>query len=163
MQRISEIMTRDVRAVSPHEVVQRAAQLMNELNVGALPVCDGDRLVGMVTDRDIAVRVTAAGRAPDQAHVEEAMSADVRWCFEDQPLDEVMRQMAGTQIRRVPVVSHDDAHRLVGIVSLGDLATRAAGDDQVEQTVEKISSPSEPDRSRRGVATSRLSADDGGG
>ena len=149
MQMVSEVMTRNVQSVSPQENLQRAAQMMDELNVGALPVCDGDRLIGMVTDRDITVRAIAAGRAPREARVEEVMSEDVRWCFEDQSLDDVMRQMADTQIRRVPVVSHDDVHRLVGIVSLGDLATTAVGGTQqqdVAKLVEKVSSPSEPDR-----------------
>lgn len=149
MQMISEVMTRDVRFVSPQENLQRAAQMMDELNVGALPVCDGDRLIGMVTDRDITVRGTAAGRTPQDAHVEEVMSGDVRWCFEDQPLDEVLQQMAGTQIRRVPVVSHDDQHKLIGIVALGDVVTKTGerAQQNVEEVVERVSSPSEPDRS----------------
>ncbi len=150
MQMISDVMTRNVRFVSPQENLQRAAQIMDELNVGSLPVCDGDRLVGMVTDRDITVRGTAAGKVPQDAHVDEVMSGDVRWCFEDQPLDEVMQQMADTQIRRVPVVSHDESHKLVGIVALGDLATKTSGSKQkqeIEEMVEKVSSPSEPDRS----------------
>jgi CBS domain-containing protein len=145
-------MTRNVQYVSPQETVRRAAQMMDDLNVGALPVCDGERLVGIVTDRDITVRATSAGLAPDDAVVDEVMSTDVRWCFEDQPIDEVMRQMADTQIRRVPVVSHDETHKLIGIVSLGDIAT-SAGDPQksdIGQIVEKVSSPSEPDRSLQG-------------
>ena len=148
MQMISEVMTRQVQFVTPQETVRRAAQMMDELNVGALPVCEGDRLVGVVTDRDITVRATSAGIAPDDAVVDDVMSTDVRWCFEDQPVDEVLRQMADTQIRRVPVITHDDAHRLVGIVSLGDIATKS-GDgtrkQDIGQTVEKVSSPSEPD------------------
>ncbi|HYD93812.1 MAG TPA: CBS domain-containing protein [Noviherbaspirillum sp.] len=149
MQMISELMTRDVRFVAPQENLQRAAQLMDELNVGALPVCDDGRLVGMVTDRDITIRATAAGRSPQEAHVDEVMSTDVRWCFEDQSLDDVMIQMADSQIRRVPVVTHDDQHRLVGIVSLGDVATRTpagAQKEDVEQVVEMVSSPSQPGR-----------------
>jgi CBS domain-containing protein len=143
MQTVSQVMTRNARWVAPGESLQRAAQLMGELDVGALPVCEGERLVGMVTDRDIAVRGIAAGKAPQSAHVDEVMSADVRWCFEDQPLDEVMAQMSDSQIRRVPVVSHDDQHRLLGIVSLGDLATKAAGaGGKVEQVVEQVSQPS---------------------
>lgn len=152
MQMVSEVMTRNVQFVSPQENLQRAAQMMDELNVGALPVCDGDHLVGMVTDRDITVRGTAAGRTPAEARVEEVMSAEVRWCFEDQSLDEVMQQMADAQIRRVPVVSHDEQHRLVGVVALGDIATRAAQGGQKQETqelVEKISTPSEPDRSQQ--------------
>jgi CBS domain-containing protein len=143
MQTVSQVMTRNARWIAPGESLQRAAQLMGELDVGALPVCDGDRLVGMVTDRDIAVRGIAAGKSPQTCHVDEVMTGDVRWCFEDQPLDEVMAQMGDSQIRRVPVVSHDDQHRLIGIVSLGDLATRLDGaEDRVEQVVEQVSSPS---------------------
>jgi CBS domain-containing protein len=151
MQMVSEVMTREVMFVSPQETLQRAAQMMGDLNVGALPVCDGDRLIGMITDRDITIRSASAGAAPVDARVQEAMSPDVRFCFEDQPLDEVIQQMADSLIRRVPVISHDEAHRLVGIVALGDLATRTdeSKKPEVEQAVEKVSSPSEPDRSRQ--------------
>jgi len=152
MQTVSEVMTREVRFVSPQENLQRAAQMMDELNVGSLPVCEGSRLIGIVTDRDITVRGTAAGRAPAQAHVDEVMSTDVRWCFEDEPIEAVLQKMAGTQIRRVPVVSHDDAHQLIGIVALGDLFTKTSDTPQkseVTHTAEKISSPSEPDLSQR--------------
>jgi CBS domain-containing protein len=155
MQMVSEVMTRDVRFVSPQESLQRAAQMMEELNVGALPVCDGERLVGMVTDRDITIRATAAGRAPQETHVDEVMSTDVRWCFEDQPLDDVMNQMAGSQVRRVPVVSHDASHRLVGIVALGDLVIKAgkgARQHEVEGVVEQVSSPAQPDRPQQRTA-----------
>ncbi len=143
MQRIAEVMTRDVRSVSPQETVRRAAQMMDELNVGALPVCDGRRLIGMVTDRDITVRAVAAGQAPDAAHVADVMSVSVRSCFDDQTVDEVMAQMGDLQIRRVPVIDHD-TKELVGIVSLGDLATKHSA--QVDRTLEEISTPAEPDR-----------------
>jgi CBS domain-containing protein len=147
MQMVSEVMTRDVRFVSPQESLQRAAQMMDELDIGVLPVCDGERLVGMVTDRDIAVRGVAAGRTPGDAHVDEVMSTDVRWVFEDQSLDDVMIQMADSQIRRIPVVSYDDQHKLIGIVSLGDVATRTPDNAQkqdVEEVVEMVSAPSRP-------------------
>ena len=153
MQLVYEVMTRDVQAVSARDSVRRAAQMMDDLNIGALPVCEGERLVGMVTDRDITVRATSAGLDPDAALVEQVMSATVHSCFEDQALEEVARQMADTQIRRVPVVSRDDARRLVGIVSLGDLATKASGGARrhvVEQVIEKVSFPSEPDLSPQG-------------
>lgn len=153
MQRVSDVMTRQVQPVSPQDSLKRAAQLMDELNVGALPVCDGDRLVGMVTDRDITVRATSVGLTPDDTVVDQVMSTDVRSCHEDQPLDEVMRQMADTQIRRVPVISRDDPPRLVGIVSLGDIATMQESGEQaaqVRQVVEKVSFPSEPDLSTLG-------------
>lgn len=144
MQRIADVMTRDVMSVSPQESLRRAAQMMDELNVGALPVCDGERLVGMITDRDITVRATSAGEAPEDARVEDAMTDQVRWCFDDQSVDEVMQQMGSTQIRRVPVIEHD-TQRLVGIVSLGDLATKHSA--QVDRTLEEVSSPARPDRS----------------
>jgi CBS domain-containing protein len=146
MPNVSEIMTRDVRTISPQETIQRAAQMMDELNVGIVPVCDGEKLVGMITDRDITVRATSVGSAPDQTRVEEVMTADVRWCFDDQSIDEVMEQMADVQIRRVPVVNHDK--KLVGIVALGDIATRVPRD--IEDTLQDISTPSEPDRSDQG-------------
>ena len=78
MQMVSELMTRDIRFVAPQESLQRAAQMMDELNVGALPVCDKGRPIGMVTDRDITIRATAAGRSPQEAYVDEVMSTDVR-------------------------------------------------------------------------------------
>ncbi|HEX8883797.1 MAG TPA: CBS domain-containing protein, partial [Noviherbaspirillum sp.] len=155
MQRVSDVMTRQVQSVSPRDSLRHAAQMMDELNVGALPVCDAERLVGMVTDRDITVRATSAGLAPDDTTVDQVMSADARTCHEDQSLEEVIRQMADTQIRRVPVMSRDDPPRLVGIVSLGDLATRQESGvqaAQVQQVMEKVSFPSEPDLSSQGMA-----------
>jgi len=142
--KISDIMTRDVQTVAPDDTIRRAAQMMDELNVGALPVCDGGRLVGVVTDRDITVRATSAGIAPDHCRVSEVMTDDPRTCYEDDPVMEVTRLMSGQQIRRVPVLDRDD--RLVGIVSLGDLATDAKNTQAVEDTLERISEPSRPDR-----------------
>jgi len=104
MQTIQDVMTRDVQSISPQETVQRAAQMMDELNVGSIPVLDGHRLVGMITDRDITVRSTAAGQAPSQTRVGDVMSTDVRTCAPNQTVDEVLGQMGDVQIRRVPVV-----------------------------------------------------------
>lgn len=143
MQLISEIMTRDVRTISPKENIRRAAQLMDELNVGAIPVCDGDRLIGMVTDRDITVRATSAGESPEDTMVRDVMSVSVKTCFEDQQVDEVMEQMRDVQIRRVPVIDHE-TQNLIGIVSLGDVATKHSA--EVDRTLEKISTPAQPDR-----------------
>lgn len=144
MQSIQDVMTRDVRTVSPQDSVQRAAQMMDELNVGAIPVCEGEKLVGMITDRDITVRSTAAGQAPGSTRVQDVMSTDVRTCTTNQTVDEVMGQMGAVQIRRVPVLD-EHSHRMVGIVSLGDMATKhSAG---VDHTLDEISSPSKPDRS----------------
>lgn len=158
MQTVSEVMSRNARFVAPGESLLRAAQLMGELDVGALPVCDGDRLVGMVTDRDITVRGIAAGKSPQESHVDEVMSADVRWCFEDQPLDEVMAQMADSQVRRVPVVSHDEQRRLVGIVALADLTTRARDDSAVEHVVERVSAPSADEGAQQPAGATGMNA-----
>jgi CBS domain-containing protein len=143
MNQVADVMTRDVRVVSPKDSIQRAAQCMDELNVGVVPVCDGSKLLGMVTDRDITVRGVAAGKMADSP-VTEVMSEHVRWCYEDQDIDEVMDEMRDAQIRRLPVVDQDK--KLVGIVSLGDLADRGSDDKRVGETLKDISTPSEPDR-----------------
>jgi len=143
MQTIQDVMTRDVQTVSPQETVQRAAQLMDELNVGAIPVLDGDKLVGMITDRDITVRSVAAGQAPGSTKVSDVMSTDVRTCTSKQSVEEVLNTMGDVQIRRIPVVD-EGSGKIIGIVSLGDVATKHAAD--VDRTLDEISSPSEPDR-----------------
>ena len=125
MQTIQDVMTRNVRSVSPEDSVRRAAQLMMELDVGAVPVCDGPKLVGMLTDRDITIRSTAQGQAPETTRVGDVMSTEVRTCYATQSVDEVLSEMGDEQIRRVPVVDQQ-SHTLVGIVSLGDIATRHA-------------------------------------
>jgi CBS domain-containing protein len=144
MQTIQDVMTRDVQSISPQETIQRAAQMMDELNVGAIPVLDGQKLVGMITDRDITVRATAAGQAPDSVRVGDVMSTDVRTCSPDQTVDEVLGQMGDVQIRRVPVIDQS-SQQVIGIVSMGDMATKhSAG---VDRALEEVSSPAEPDRS----------------
>ena len=144
MQTIRDVMTPDVRTISPGEPIRMAAQLMDELNVGAIPVCDGQKLVGMITDRDITVRATAAGLSPESTPVGDVMSTDVRVCYTHNTVDEVLDEMAGVQIRRVPVLD-EHSHQLVGIVSLGDMATKhSAG---IDHALDEISTPAEPDRS----------------
>jgi CBS domain-containing protein len=118
---VAEVMTPGTQTVEPDQSVQEAAQLMAELDTGALPVGEDDRLVGMLTDRDIAIRVTAEGKDPAETPVREVMTPDVRYCFEDEDVEHVAENMAEQQLRRLPVVSRDK--RLVGIVSLGDIAT----------------------------------------
>lgn len=126
--KISDCMTRNVRLADPQMSLREAAKTMAECDSGVLPVGENDRLVGMLTDRDIVIRGVARGLGPD-ARVDQAMSREVRWCFEDEDADEVLATMADEQIRRMPVLSR--AKRLVGIISLGDLAKehekRAAG------------------------------------
>jgi CBS domain-containing protein len=127
--RVSECMTRKVQIVAPNDSLVGAAKAMATLDAGALPVGENDRLVGMITDRDIAVRGVAAGMGPN-AKVGDVMNSEVKYCFEDQEVDEVLGIMADLQVRRLPVLSR--GKRLVGIVSLGDLASngqaRRAGD-----------------------------------
>src|SRR2546425_10830707 len=127
--KVSEAMTRDVRVASPEETVQQAAQTMASLDAGALPVGEKDHLVGMITDRDIAIRGIAKGKGP-KAKVRDVMTKDVKYCFDDQEVEEVTRNMADIQVRRLPVVDHDK--RLVGILSLADIATSPEATDAAE-------------------------------
>jgi CBS domain-containing protein len=117
--RVAEVMTRNVRLIEPNQTIRDAARLMAEMDAGIMPVREGDRLVGMITDRDIAVRAVAQGRGPDTA-VREVMTDEVKYCFEDEDTAAVERNMAEIQVRRLPVLTRDK--RLVGILSLGDLA-----------------------------------------
>ncbi len=138
MQTIQDVMTRDVQRVSPEDSVRKAAQLMAEFNIGSVPVVDGEKLVGMITDRDITIRSTAEGKAPESTRVGDVMSTDVRTCNASQSVEEVLAEMGNVQIRRVPVIDQA-SHSLVGIVSLGDMATKQT--KGVEQALEEISAP----------------------
>lgn len=125
---ISEVMTRDVKLASPSDSLQRAAKLMEDDDFGSLPVGENDRLVGMLSDRDIAVRGVARGLSPT-ATVREVMSEEVKYIFDDETVEDAARMMAKLQVRRLPVLNRDK--RLVGIVSLGDVAlskAKPAGD-----------------------------------
>jgi CBS domain-containing protein len=119
--RVADVMTRQVRVASPEDTVQQATRLMRDEDTGVLPVGENDRLVGMVTDRDVALRVAAEGRDPARTKVREVMTPEVRYVFEDEDLHRAADTMAEQQVRRLPVVNRDK--RLVGIVSLGDMAT----------------------------------------
>lgn len=124
--RAREIMSREVKVASPQDTLQQVARLMAELDAGALPVAENDRLVGMVTDRDIAVRGDARGCDPKQTPVREVMSTGkIKYCFEDEEVEAIARNMAEQQIRRLPVVNRDK--RLVGIISLGDISAHTSG------------------------------------
>ncbi len=140
MKTIADVMSRDVTSVSPEESIRRAAELMEDLDVGALPVTEGQRLIGMITDRDITIRATAAGLGPEETQVAEIMTEDICHCYEDQSTDDVMQDMRDIQIRRVPVVSRDD-HTLVGIVALADLVESETDDSKTAQTLLEISAP----------------------
>ena len=138
MTRIADVMTRGVRTISPTDTVRSAAQAMDELDVGSLPVCDGKRLAGMVTDRDITLRCVAPGLPPDQTQVGQILSGDVRWCRDDTTVDEAVEMMQAARVRRLPVIDQDD--RLCGIVSLGDLS-REATDTAASQALEGVTQP----------------------
>jgi CBS domain-containing protein len=125
--RVSEAMSRDVRVASPEQTIQEAARMMSEIDAGVLPVGENDRLVGMISDRDITVRAVAKGCDPDKTAVREAMSEHIRFCFEDDDTSEVADKMGQWQVRRLPVLNRDK--RLVGIVSLGDLAIGGAAEE----------------------------------
>jgi CBS domain-containing protein len=122
---VKELMTPDVEIASPDDSIQTAAKMMADLDVGVLPVGENDRLVGMVTDRDIAVRGIAAGR-DGQAKIRDVMTKEIRYCFEDEDSQAVAQKMAEWQVRRLPILNRDK--RLIGIVSLGDLAIGDRGE-----------------------------------
>ncbi|MCO5100247.1 MAG: CBS domain-containing protein [Burkholderiaceae bacterium] len=134
-----DVMTREPITVSPNDSVQRAAQIMKDADIGSVPVCDGQRLQGMVTDRDIALRVVADGLPVDATKASQAMTAEVFWCYEDDDVADVLDKMGDRQVRRIPVVDRD--HRLTGIISLGDMAVQRSG-DEVQDALEEISTPS---------------------
>jgi CBS domain-containing protein len=123
--KIRSVMTRDARLTNPDDTLEHAAKLMKQCDCGSLPVADGDHLVGMITDRDIAIRAVAEGKGPN-SRVRDAMTAEVLYCFEDQESDEVAHNMADIQVRRLPVLNRDK--RLVGIVSVGDLAREGSAE-----------------------------------
>jgi CBS domain-containing protein len=118
--KIAQCMTPDVEIVAPDQPIREAAQFMLRADAGAMPVGEGDRLVGMVTDRDIAVRAVAAGRGPDTP-VRDVMTDEVIYCFDDDEVEAVALKMSDRQVRRMPVLSRED-ESVVGIVSLGDIS-----------------------------------------
>jgi CBS domain-containing protein len=122
---VSQCMSTDVKICTPETSLREAAQLMKQIDAGILPVGENDRLVGMISDRDIAIRAVAAGLGPDTP-IREAMTRDLCYCYDDEELEDVAANMGGVQVRRLPVINRDK--RLVGIVSLGDIAkTNTAG------------------------------------
>ncbi|HWA48649.1 MAG TPA: CBS domain-containing protein [Dongiaceae bacterium] len=131
-------MSRDVKVAAPSQSIQDAASMMEEVDCGFLPVGEDDRLVGMITDRDIAIRAVGRGKGPD-THVRDVMSKEVLYCFEDQDLAHVTKNMAEQQVRRLPVLNRDK--RLVGIVSLGDVAL---SDGNAKRTADALNAISQP-------------------
>jgi len=141
---VDSVMTREVAVVNPKDSVRTAAETLKRLDIGSAPVCNGRSLVGMITDRDITIRAVAEGRNPLNTTVEQVMSRDVVYCFDDQDVDEVAEAMAASQVRRMPIVNRQ--HELVGIVSLGDLAVDVADDEMSGEVLEEVSQPAKPQR-----------------
>jgi CBS domain-containing protein len=135
--KVHDCMSSDVHLANPKDTIQSAAATMAKIDAGSIPVGENDRLVGIITDRDIAIRAIAEGRGPD-ARVADVMSRDVKYCYEDEDTEHVLANMGDIQVRRLPVLSRDK--RLVGIVSLGDLALTGAR-AKTGQTLGDISRP----------------------
>jgi CBS domain-containing protein len=134
--KIKEAMSTNVRLAKPDQTIREAAQAMAEVDSGVLPVSENDRLIGMITDRDIAVRGVGEGKGPETS-VREVMTDHVDYCFEDQDVEEVTKNMASIKVRRLPVLNRDK--RLVGIISLGDIAQ--SGEARIDQALGRISRP----------------------
>jgi CBS domain-containing protein len=139
---IKQIMTRNVEVINPNTSLKEVAQKMRDLDVGSMPVCDGERLKGMLTDRDITIRATAEGQNPDSARATDVMTAAVYYCYEDQDVAEAAQVMEEKQIRRLPIV--DRNKKLVGIVSLGDLAVDTGKERLAGEALTEISRPAKP-------------------
>jgi CBS domain-containing protein len=137
--KLSEIMTREVVILQPDDSLQSAAKKMRDLNIGFLPVCDGETLIGVISDRDITIRALADGMDVNIMLGRDLMTTPAIYCFEDQDVSEAAKIMEENQIRRLVVLSREDK-RLVGVISLGDLARHATA-DRSGQVLQKISEP----------------------
>jgi len=136
---LKDIMTPGVEVIAPEASIYEAAEKMSHLDVGPLPVCDGERLVGMLTDRDITVRAVAAGRDPMRTPVRDVMTPDVVYGFDDQEVDDAARLMEQYQIRRLPVLNR--SKRLVGMVALSDLAVHPGNQSVAAEVLKQVSEP----------------------
>jgi CBS domain-containing protein len=135
--KVSEVMTSDVQTVTPDQSAREAASFMLRAEAGSIPVTEGDRVIGMITDRDIAVRGVAEGRGPDTP-VRDLMSDDIICARQDDDVHEIAQRMSKEQVRRLPVLDEND--RLCGIVSLGDLARESRG-EAAQEALEGVSQP----------------------
>jgi CBS domain-containing protein len=140
--KIKEIMTSDPELIDPNASIREAAKRMKSEDIGALPVGENDRLIGMVTDRDIAIRGVAEDRAPETTTVRDVMSEKIFYCFEDDDIEDAAQCMAENQVRRLPILNRDK--RLTGIVSLADIAQ--TGEECEKTALEGVSEPSDEAR-----------------
>jgi len=129
--KLKDILTKDPQVISPDAMICEAARIMKQSDIGMLPVCDGQRLVGAITDRDLVIRAIGEGCDPLKTKVKDVMTPGISYCFEDQDLEEVARLMEEKQIRRIAVLNRDK--RLVGIASLGDFAVRSKDEHLTEE------------------------------
>lgn len=136
---VKDVMTPTVEIAAPTMSIREAAERMRELDIGCLPVGENDRLVGIVTDRDIVLRAVAAGRDPDRATVRDCMTQDIVWCYDDVDVSEAAELMEQEQIRRLTVINHDK--RLCGIVTLGDLSVRSGDRTLAGEITREVSQP----------------------
>jgi CBS domain-containing protein len=136
---LKDVMSKGVECMEPGSSLREVAVKMKELDAGSIPICDNDRLVGMVTDRDLVLETLAVDRDPDQVKAEDVMTSPIVYCFEDQDIGEAARIMEARQIRRLAVLSREK--RLVGIVSLGDLSLRAGDHELAQEVLEEVSKP----------------------
>jgi CBS domain-containing protein len=137
--KVSECMTQDVELVTPEQPIREAAQFMLRADAGALPVGDGDRLIGMVTDRDITVRGVAEGLGPDTP-VRQVMTEDLVYCYDDDEIENAAMKMSDAQVRRLPVLSRE-GDRLVGILSLGDISRSDRAEEATQVALDGITEP----------------------
>lgn len=142
---VKECMTSDVEIVAPHTSLVEVARKMKEGDFGAMPICDGKKLLGMITDRDIVIRAIAEGKDVNNVEVRQVMSDQILYCFEDQDVEEAAEIMSKNQIRRLPVVSRDKS--LVGMIALGDIA-QSSEDEAAEDALTQISKPSKGDQAQ---------------
>lgn len=136
---IRDVMTHNVECIDPDASLKKAADMMRSLDLGALPVCENDRLTGIITDRDITIRAVASGLDPTQAKVSDCMTEHFVCCFDYEDVMDAAKAMEDNQIRRLPVL--DQNKRLVGIVSLGDIAVRVHDEQLSGEVLERVSEP----------------------
>ncbi|MBA4150495.1 MAG: CBS domain-containing protein [Verrucomicrobia bacterium] len=137
--KISDILTKDPQVTSPDATICEAARKMKEHDIGMLPVCDGERLVGSLTDRDLAIRAIAEGCDPFNTKVRDVMTPKVYYCFEDSDVEDAAVIMENEQVRRLPVLNSQK--RLIGIISIGDLAVRSGDEQLLEEVMERVCEP----------------------
>ncbi|PQP86184.1 MULTISPECIES: CBS domain-containing protein [Paenibacillus] len=138
MTMVRDVMTKDVKVCAPHDSVTAAAQIMRDVNCGSVPVCEGKKVVGMITDRDIVLNCVAAGKDPGSVHCHDCMTSNVISCSPDTDAHECAQLMADHQIRRIPVVENGE---MVGICAIGDLATMNIHINEAGDALSQISEP----------------------